>query len=302
MGAVEAGRDAGAAGRGSRGDLFVGRVGLEPTTQGLTTHNRVRQLVVADTSDVSVVLVDSTRSRIEKTSVFGSLGLGIIVARVDDSTIENNVVGGNDEGIGIFDSSRNIVRGNALSHNAGAAMDIGGSATGNRVEHNRLAANGDGIVLQEVDGNLISHNLVTGTGFFGSAETGGFGMILDGANRNTMDRNTVTDGRGPAILVLTLDAPNAPVGNIISRNTVNSVESDGIYVGTTALATVVERNTANRNGNDGIHVDGSSTKLSRNIANNNHNLGIETVPGVIDGGGNHASRNGNPAQCTNVAC
>ncbi|WP_329484176.1 right-handed parallel beta-helix repeat-containing protein [Kribbella sp. NBC_01484] len=246
---------------------------------GGAAHNRLRQLVIADTNDAGVILADTT-----------------------DSTIESNVVRGNDEGIGIFDSSRNAVRGNAVSHNAGAAMDIGGSATANRVEHNRLAANGDGIVLQEVDGNLISHNLVTGTGFFGSAETGGFGIILDGANRNTVDRNTVTGGRGPAILVLTLDAPNAPEDNIISRNTVNSVESEGIYVGTTAIATVVERNTANRNGNDGIHVDGPSTKLTRNTANNNHNLGIEAVPGVIDGGGNHASHNGNPAQCTNVAC
>jgi hypothetical protein len=26
------------------------------------------------------------------------------------------------------------------------------------------------------------------------------------------------------------------------------------------------------------------------------------VPGVTDGGGNHAAANGNPAQCTNVAC
>jgi hypothetical protein len=26
------------------------------------------------------------------------------------------------------------------------------------------------------------------------------------------------------------------------------------------------------------------------------------VPGVIDGGGNRAAGNGNPAQCTNIAC
>jgi len=31
-------------------------------------------------------------------------------------------------------------------------------------------------------------------------------------------------------------------------------------------------------------------------------LGIEAVPGVTDGGGNHAAANGNPAQCVNLAC
>lgn len=29
---------------------------------------------------------------------------------------------------------------------------------------------------------------------------------------------------------------------------------------------------------------------------------LEAVPGVTDGGGNRARGNGNPAQCTNVAC
>jgi parallel beta-helix repeat protein len=37
--------------------------------------------------------------------------------------------------------------------------------------------------------------------------------------------------------------------------------------------------------------------LAHNTANRNKGLGIETVPGVIDGGGNHAKRNGNPEQC-----
>jgi hypothetical protein len=39
-----------------------------------------------------------------------------------------------------------------------------------------------------------------------------------------------------------------------------------------------------------------------NTANDNTDLGIEAVPGVIDGGGNKASGNGNPAQCLNVRC
>jgi hypothetical protein len=49
-------------------------------------------------------------------------------------------------------------------------------------------------------------------------------------------------------------------------------------------------------------VNSSSTTIARNIANHNGNLGIEAIPGVIDGGGNHAAGNGNPLHCTNVMC
>jgi len=65
---------------------------------------------------------------------------------------------------------------------------------------------------------------------------------------------------------------------------------------------VLKGNTASENGDDGIRVDAAETTLTRNTANFNHDLGIEAVPGVIDGGGNRARGNGNPLQCTNVAC
>jgi hypothetical protein len=42
--------------------------------------------------------------------------------------------------------------------------------------------------------------------------------------------------------------------------------------------------------------------VAGNTANNNGNLGILAVPGTIDGGGNNASGNGNPAQCVGVSC
>jgi len=34
----------------------------------------------------------------------------------------------------------------------------------------------------------------------------------------------------------------------------------------------------------------------------NDDLGIDSVRGVIDGGGNKASGNGDPRQCTHIAC
>ena len=86
------------------------------------------------------------------------------------------------------------------------------------------------------------------------------------------------------------------------RTSANSKLSDGILVDGDATATLLEGNTADRNGDDGIDVDAAGTTVTRNTANHNQDLGIEAVFGVIDGGGNKASGNGNPAQCTNISC
>jgi hypothetical protein len=68
------------------------------------------------------------------------------------------------------------------------------------------------------------------------------------------------------------------------------------------LDTVLDSNVTIGATDDGIDVDSPATTLTRNLAVHNNDLGIEAVPGVIDGGGNHAAGNANPAQCTNVAC
>jgi hypothetical protein len=75
-----------------------------------------------------------------------------------------------------------------------------------------------------------------------------------------------------------------------------------VLVESTARGTLVKRNIAIGAGDDGIDVDYAATTLTRNLALHNGDLGMEAVPGVVDGGGNHAAGNGNTAQCTNVAC
>ena len=69
-----------------------------------------------------------------------------------------------------------------------------------------------------------------------------------------------------------------------------------------AAGTLLSRNLAVHSGDDGIDVRAAGTTVTRNIAIANHDLGITAVPGVIDGGRNRAAGNGNPAQCTNIAC
>jgi parallel beta-helix repeat protein len=269
---------------------------------GSSTRSRIEKNSFVDTGISGLVVFDSNSTRIERNSVSGSTGFGIYLTGVNQSDVQDNALDGNEHGIAVFDgSSRNTVRRNFVSRGGGSAIDIGGPA--NRVVNNRLTDDGDGIVVADFDDNLISRNTITGTGqLTDPAESGGFGIILDGADSTTVDRNIVTGGRGPAILVTSLEAPTASEHNVVTDNVANSTLSDGILVNENATATLLERNRANRSGGDGIDVDASGTKLTRNTANRNHDLGIEAVPGTIDGGGNKASGNGNPAQCTNVVC
>jgi large repetitive protein len=80
----------------------------------------------------------------------------------------------------------------------------------------------------------------------------------------------------------------------------------GISVGPAAEGTLISHNHvvgSKRDGiNDGINILNASTTLTGNRAVRNGKLGINAVLGVIDGGGNLASGNGDPLQCVNATC
>jgi hypothetical protein len=88
----------------------------------------------------------------------------------------------------------------------------------------------------------------------------------------------------------------------VARNHVRGARRGGIAVEPAAKGTAIRRNHVFGSGGSGILVGSPSTTLTRNQARHNHDLGIEAVEGVIDGGGNRASGNGDPRQCVNVKC
>jgi hypothetical protein len=104
------------------------------------------------------------------------------------------------------------------------------------------------------------------------------------------------------IYVAHLDAATPPRDNRVTRNFASSEHADGILVDPDATGTSLSDNVAVASGDDGIDVDAPGTTVTGNVADHNHDLRIEAVPGVVDGGGNHANGNGNPAQCTDVGC
>jgi large repetitive protein len=285
------------------------------------SENRIQRLSLANNSTFGVIVGDSTGSRIDHNSVddgvssivmfgstdgridhnslAGSEGYAMPIFGSSHNRIEQNALEGDQHGILLEESSNdNEIRGNRISH--GGSIEIAHSSD-NRVKENTLTNPGDGMLLAEAHHTVVSGNLVTNAGL-GFPDNGGFGITLDGAVDSLVQRNVVTGGKGPAIFVTSLESQGTSDRNVISHNVANSKFSDGILVNGDATETLLERNTANGNGHDGIDVSAAGTTLTRNTANFSHELGIEAVPGVIDGGGNRAGGNGNPLQCTNVTC
>jgi large repetitive protein len=288
---------------GGRENRIQGVASANNSTFGLivgdSTGSRIDHNSSVDDGVSGILMFDSTDSRIDHNAVAGTTGYAMPVFGSSHNRIEQNVLEGDQHGILLAESSNdNEVRANRISQ--GGSIEIGGSSD-NRVEQNVLTNPSDGILLGEAERTRVSDNSVTDAGV-GIPDVGGFGIILDGADDSLVQRNAFTGGNGPAIFVTSLESQGTSDRNVISHNVTNSRFSDGILVNADATATLLKGNTANENGDDGIRVDAAGTTLTRNTANFNQELGIEAVPGVIDGGGNRARGNGNPLQCTNVTC
>jgi parallel beta-helix repeat protein len=196
---------------------------------------------------------------------------------------------------------------------------VTGNQAGVRLTHGtRLAAEGvtaAGNVIGINLTNLIEPVVTDNDVFANAAGMGGGALIANG----TFARNRVHDNEFGGIGFVGMFGSRV-VGNHSSRNGLygillddssfrNVVESnhaerngsDGILI-EGGEDTALTGNRTDRNGDDGIDVDWPGVTLTRNHAFFNGDLGIDAVPGTIDGGKNKARHNGNPAQCTGVAC
>jgi hypothetical protein len=132
----------------------------------------------------------------------------------------------------------------------------------------------------------------------------GAGIGSTGGTGNLIARNFVARASRAGIWIADFEQEGGlpEISTVVERNLVVDSEIDGVLVESTVTDTLLERNIAIGAGDDGIDVDTAATTLTRNLSLQNGDLGIEAVPGVIDGGGNKAHGNGNPAQCLNLAC
>ena len=189
-------------------------------------------------------------------------------------------------GIHVLDSTKNLIKGNRFSRN-GPGLPIEGDR--NRVRHNRFVRDEGIIVLGSQ--NVVARNRLTRGA-----------IAVEKGRGNLVAGNVVAHARGTGVR-LGLEHPSiGGADNVVRSNLVRGAGRDGFYVAEKDGRSLLIRNTAIGARGDGFDVNSRSATLTRNRAAHNGGLGIEAVAGVIDGGGNRAHGNGNPAQCTNVAC
>lgn len=278
-------------------------------------HHRHVGILVADAAHVRVQNTSSTHIafsgifvavshhlRIERNSVSDS-GAGISARASDHLRIRRNRTARNEfEGVSVFDgTSRATISRNLAVANGFTGILVEGDH--NSVTHNRVSRNGDNVVVAG-NSNLVAHNRIDDAVGFPDDPVGGFGIIVDGGDRNRLLRNDIrgTASNGIRVVAFDPEATGAAEQTVLRGNRVAATHLDGILIDDTATGTLLVGNWAVRSGDDGLDVESASSTLTRNTALLNHDLGIEAVPGVIDGGGNRAAGNGDAAQCTNIDC
>jgi parallel beta-helix repeat protein len=274
----------------------------------LTTDTVLTADLVDCPGDGLVIGADGIRVRLNGHSATGSGtpgSAGIRNRGHDGVTIEDGDfvgldVSGFQTGVLLVDADRNRVRDLFVEGSSHGITLV--RSDGNRIE--RTAARGGSlnrcdapalvaIVLFGSHRNLVRDN---------DAELSDFGISLSGSNRNRIERNRAAPlgSDGTACVGIALFGAH---GNDVRGNTAANNVDAGIHVRPRSRGTLVAGNLASFNGGgDGIRVDHPRTTIAGNTANDNLDHGIEAVPGVVDGGGNTASGNGNPAQRLNVAC
>ena len=265
------------------------------------SHVECGSLITADTTldsdigpcvgDALIVAADDITLDLGGHTVSGTgTSAGVRVARHTGVEVTNGVIDGFHRGLVLDEADGNHIWSLTLRNNVRQGITVAGSDA-NLIEKNSILDNdGDAIRLGLSDGNIVRKNVAVGNVF-------GIG-VADGSDGNLVEKNSVsaTDAFGIAVFSTSTD-------NRVEKNSVLGTRlGDGIVVAADSSGTRITKNVANGNADDGIDVDDPATTVTENTANDNADLGIEAVPGTTDGGGNRASGNGNPAQCTGVSC
>jgi parallel beta-helix repeat protein len=161
------------------------------------SHNRLRHLAVSGNFLRGILVVGSSNTRIEGSSITRN-GLttdqaGLVLFTSHHNRIEGNRVSANGD-IGLFtvdDTNGNRIANNTFSDNPEAAILMGGN--GNRLTGNRLLRNGDGIGIGIGIGiagnhNTITRNLVADAQVCPEECGIGLGISIDGVRRTSWRR------------------------------------------------------------------------------------------------------------------
>jgi parallel beta-helix repeat protein len=301
VGVLNRGHDGVAVAHGSVRQFLVGVWGLR------ASHNRLLDISSSGNECCGLGFFRGTRSLVRNSSGNGGGDNGMFLiashhVRVLHNSFRHNrdlgiFVGVKDKG---FKSTHNLIKGNLFSHNRFYGIVLESSAH-TRVRRNRSVRDGTGVIVAlRAHRNVIARNrIVHPTDARGGD---GQGIEVPRGAHNVIARNSIRDTSQNAIAVGGFGFAAQGVGNVVRRNQIRGAGEDGVKVGEATERTLLRGNRVRRSRDDGLDVNNPKTKLTRNDARRNGDLGIEAVRGVIDGGGNKASGNGDLRQCTNIVC
>jgi parallel beta-helix repeat protein len=264
-------------------------------------YNRVERNDASHNGRSGVTMFDSSHNLVlaNRTTSNGVAGMGVFGGS-DNFMVANVITNNAENGIAWDGTTGGRVADNHISGNPGQALGMGSDGT--TVVRNIISNNGDNVIVFG-NSNVVRDNLIRDAG---GCPGCGFGISVEGGPGNVVTRNLVMGTVRDGIRVDSFE-PDAPAtGTVVRGNVVRRAGVDGISVGTETANPVpnarIETNHVARSADDGIDVARAGTRVADNTARRNGDLGISAVLGVIDGGGNHAFGNGNPAQCTNIDC
>jgi predicted CxxxxCH...CXXCH cytochrome family protein len=273
------------------------------SSAGRVRHNRVLDVSSTGNQFVGIGIFSSARSLVRdcagRRSIAHDGGVGI--ALIDDAhvrIVHNSFPDNGDQGIFMAQSRHNLIKGNTASGNR--ANIVLEHADRNQVRRNHSGRRKfEGILVASGKHNVIVRNRSSRAGGRGR---GGDGIALEGGTANLVAHNVIGRARGAGIRLGLAHPSVGAADNVVRGNRIRRSGDDGIVIEEKARHNLLKRNVVTRSGDDGFDIASRSATLTRNRANRNHDLGIEAVRGVIDGGGNIARHNGDPRQCTNIAC
>jgi len=286
-----------------------------------------------------VALVDVDASALEGLTIAGfprpmfQPGVGILLSNSHRNELDSSTIGGGDPALLLSASDGNEISRSSfdggISIHVGDGIRLADGSDNNRIVDSVAAGDGTGIVILDSVGNTVTRSRLAGIvgGIVGRGahrneisrntfdETFLSGLVIDmtssdenvierneaqGELRISGDRNRVEHNDVSGAIGATIDVSGGQA-NLVRKNKAMG-GFDGIAVESAATDTLVQGNLATQARDDGIDVDAPGTIIRANTAVNNGDLGIEAVAGVIDGGGNRASGNGDARQCLNVTC
>jgi parallel beta-helix repeat protein len=260
---------------------------------GRVRHVRFLDISASKNLFFGMLMLASARSVIRNCSSIRNIppeGDGIGLFASDHVRIVNNKIRRNaGPGIHLDDSNQNLIKGNRFSRNGPAILMAGDR---NEIRRNRISRGG-GILAGPASHNEIARNRVSR-----ATES----IRVEKGRSNLVTRNVVVRARGPGIRLGIQKPSVGGANNVVSRNQVKRSGDDGFLVNEKDNRSLLKGNVAIGAADDGFDVRSHSAKLTGNRALRNRDLGIAARRGVIDGGGNSASGNGDLRQCTNIVC